>query len=215
MAHAIDQKRVRIVNSLCTTLPDFAVRWAEYRVNRERSEPEMENIERFRPQGVTRTEFSRAICHPAILAFVFSLSDNDELDDQVNLFDAILEVGTGGGSNPTGPHPTDPHPPLLPLPAFEFKLWCLVWVQTTGSSLEEVQLYDVITSCHERGLIEFVPHEKGRAEQLIHDICGGPFVHLETMTNTPFYDAGEPSKLGAPFVFEKVSSFGYSRRRYS
>jgi hypothetical protein len=181
-------------------LADFAVRWAEYRVNRERSEPEVENLARFRPEGVTQAEFCRAICHPAILAFVFSLSENDELDDRVNLFDAILKLA------PAAP---------LPLPAFEFKLWCLVWVQTAGSSLEQLELYDLLTSCHEKGLVKFVPQEKERAEQLIHDICGGFHIHWESMTQTPFYDAAESSKLAASFVFEKVSSFGYARRRYT
>jgi hypothetical protein len=187
---------------------EYAGRWAEYRVNRERSEPEMENLERFRPEGVSRVEFSRAICHPAILAFVLSLSENDELDDRVNLFEAILKLGNEAAN------PENPVLPL-PLPAFEFKLWCLVWVQTAGSSIEQVELHDVLSCCHERGLIEFVHHEKERAEQLIHDICGGPHIHWESMTNTPFYDHSEVSRLTPEFVFDRVSGFGYSRRRYA
>lgn len=176
----------------------YAIKWAEQRVRGPNEHmTEFEFMESFKPEG--STQFYEAITNPAVLSYVLCLREEDELEEFVNLCDAIRIAMRLAGKKLLG--------------AFEFKLWCLFWVYTIGSEQNQIELYDILQTCHEKGLIEFQEDEITRAEELIHSIVSST-AHLEWeyLTGSPIY-SGKPLETAETtnFWFMKLNQFAYAK----
>jgi hypothetical protein len=163
---------------------EFAIRWAESRVIVTQTVPELEYMLSFKPADVPLDRsFWKAMVHPAVVAFVLCVNDNYDLDDHVHLCEAIVESLRRAE--------------VLHLPAFEFKLWAVVWAFSVGSESSQIELYDVLQCCHDKEIIaDDDESERERAHDIISRICGDSrHLHWETITQTPVFDPTTPSKI--------------------